>query len=139
MHVVHEQAVEGIDLDIGRALEHLSRHLDALGYEQAGRDIYKQDDLERPALIMLPAVGNPGDATRLRQAGFRGYLVKPVIPADLRETLETLRRTPRGAWHGLFLTRHSLAEGRRGGDVGEKELDASLESLTAVSEVSGER
>jgi len=112
---------------------------DALGYEQAGRDIYRQDDLERPALIMLPAVGNPGDATRLRQAGFRGYLVKPVIPADLRETLETLRRTPRGAWHGLFLTRHSLAEGRRGGDVGEKELDASLESLTAVSEVSGER
>jgi signal transduction histidine kinase/DNA-binding response OmpR family regulator len=105
---------------------------DALGYEQAGRDIYQQDDLERPALIMLPAVGNPGDATRLRQAGFRGYLVKPVIPADLRETLETLRRTPRGAWHGLFLTRHSLAEGRRGGDVGEKELDASLDSLTAA-------
>jgi signal transduction histidine kinase/DNA-binding response OmpR family regulator len=106
---------------------------DALGYEQAGRDIYKQDDLERPALIMLPAVGNPGDATRLRQAGFRGYLVKPVIPADLRETLETLRRTPRGAWHALFLTRHSLAEGRRGGEVGEKELDASLDSLTAAA------
>jgi two-component system sensor histidine kinase/response regulator len=112
---------------------------DALGYEEAGREIYNQDDLERPALIMLPAVGNPGDATRLRQAGFRGYLVKPVVPADLRETLEALRRTPRGAWHALFLTRHSLAEARRGGDAGEKELDASLESLTAVSEVSGEQ
>ena len=112
---------------------------DALGYEEAGREIYNQDELERPALIMLPAVGTPGDATRLRQAGFRGYLVKPVVPADLRETLEALRRTPRGVWHSLFLTRHSLAEARRGGDVGEKELDASLESLTAVSEVSSER
>ncbi len=112
---------------------------DALGYEEAGREIYNQDELERPALIMLPAVGTPGDATRLRQAGFRGYLVKPVVPADLRETLEALRRTPRGAWHSLFLTRHSLAEARRGGDAGEKELDASLESLTALSEVSGKR
>lgn len=107
---------------------------DALGYEQAGRDIYNQEDLDHPALIMLPAVGNPGDATRLRQAGFRGYLVKPVVPADLRETLETLRRTPRVAWHALFLTRHSLAESRRGGDVAEEELDASLDTLTAATQ-----
>jgi two-component system sensor histidine kinase/response regulator len=106
---------------------------DALGYEQAGRDMQNHDELERPALIMLPAVGNPGDATRLRQAGFRGYLVKPVAPADLRETLETLRRTSRGAWHSLFLTRHSLAEARRGGDVGEEELAANLQTLTAVT------
>ena len=107
---------------------------DALGYEEAGKDILNEDALGRPALIMLPAVGNAGDATRLRQAGFRGYLVKPVVPADLRETLETLRRTPRSAWLGLFLTRHSLAEARRGEEVPEAELDASLESLTAVSE-----
>ena len=82
-----------------------------------------------PALIMLPAVGNPGDARRLRDAGFRGYLVKPVAPSDLRETLETLRRTPRRAWQGLFLTRHSLAESRRGGVVPDAELEASLGEL----------
>ncbi len=109
---------------------------DALGYEQAGRQILDNDDLARPALIMLPAVGNPGDATRLRQAGFRGYLVKPVAPSDLRETLETLRRTSRGAWHGLFLTRHTLAEARRGGDVPEEEMNASLQQLVAVGESS---
>jgi hypothetical protein len=44
-----------------------------------------------------------------------------------------LRRTPRVAWHALFLTRHSLAEARRGGDVGEEELDASLDTLTAAT------
>jgi signal transduction histidine kinase/CheY-like chemotaxis protein len=107
---------------------------DALGYEQAGRDILNDDSLARPALIMLPAVGNPGDATRLRQAGFRGYLVKPVAPSDLRETLETLRRTSRGAWHSLFLTRHSLAEARRGGEPPEEEMNASLEQLISIGE-----
>jgi CheY-like chemotaxis protein len=62
---------------------------------------------------MLPAAGYPGDAKRLMEAGFRGYLVKPVVPADLRETLEILRRTPRTRWDRLFITRHSLAEGRQ--------------------------
>ncbi|HEU5217013.1 MAG TPA: hybrid sensor histidine kinase/response regulator [Gemmatimonadales bacterium] len=102
---------------------------DALGYEQIGREILERADLARPALIMLPAVGNPGDASRLRQAGFRGYLAKPVAPSDLRETLETLRRTSRGSWHTLFLTRHTLAEARRDGAAPEDEVNASLEQL----------
>ena len=81
-------------------------------YPDLGREIVGDESLGKPALIMLPAVGNPGDARRLMEAGFRGYLVKPVAPSDLRETLEQLRRTRRGSWHRLFLTRHSLAEAR---------------------------
>lgn len=95
-------------------------------YVQVGREIVAEEELGKPALLMLPTVGNPGDARRLMEAGFRGYLVKPVAPADLREALETLRRTPRGAWHRLFVTRHFLAEARRGGEVREEELEASL-------------
>lgn len=102
---------------------------DSEDYPPIGRQIIGDATLGRPALIMLPAVGNPGDARRLMDAGFRGYLVKPVAPADLRETLETLRRTPRSVWHTLFLTRHSLAEGRRGGEVRDEEVDASLQQL----------
>jgi len=82
-------------------------------YAELGRQIVARETFGKPALIMLPAVGNPGDARRLMEAGFRGYLVKPVAPADLREALETLRRTPRSLWHRLFLTRHSLAESRQ--------------------------
>jgi signal transduction histidine kinase/CheY-like chemotaxis protein len=103
---------------------------DAQGYDQVGRAILNDERLGQPALIMLPAVGNPGDAGRLREAGFRGYLVKPVMPADLRETLETLRRTPQSAWYELFLTRHSLAEGRSGSSDRDEELEASLVLLT---------
>ncbi len=102
---------------------------DALGYDEIGKQILNDDRLGHPALIMLPAVGNPGDARRLREAGFRGYLVKPVAPSDLRETLEALRRTPHSVWHSLFLTRHSLMEARRGGDVRDEELEASLKHL----------
>ncbi|HEV8149598.1 MAG TPA: hybrid sensor histidine kinase/response regulator [Gemmatimonadales bacterium] len=102
---------------------------DAEEYERIGREISGDAELGKPALVMLPAVGNPGDARRLMDAGFRGYLVKPVAPADLRETLETLRRTPRAAWHTLLLTRHSLAEARRGEEIEDVEEDAGLTQL----------
>lgn len=105
-------------------------------YVQVGRDIVAEEALGKPALLMLPAVGNPGDARRLMEAGFRGYLVKPVTPVDLREALETLRRLPRSTWHRLFITRHYLAEARRGRGVGEEELEASLGHL---AEVNGEQ
>ncbi len=102
---------------------------DADEYHTIGRAIVTDPALGKPALIMLPAAGNPGDARRLMDAGFRGYLVKPIAPADLRETLETLRRAPRSAWHRLFLTRHSLAEARRGGAVKDEEVETSLGHL----------
>ena len=98
---------------LGRAISTVifSDH-DAIGYDIIGKQILADERLGRPALIMLPAVGNPGDARRLREGGFRGYLVKPVVPADLRETLEALRRAPPGVWTGSFVTRHTLAESR---------------------------
>ena len=102
---------------------------DADGYDAIARRIQSEPELGQPALIMLPAVGNPGDARRLREAGFRGYLVKPVAPADLREMLEALRRMPAGVWTGTILTRHALAEARLGGGVREDELEATLGAL----------
>ena len=103
---------------------------DAESYGETGLVIQRSGlGNDGPALIMLTAAGYPGDARRLGEAGFRGYLVKPVAPADLREALEILRRTPRTRWDELFITRHSLAEGRK------EESDSSLDPL--VEEVSG--
>lgn len=107
---------------------------DADGYDAIARRIHGEPELGQPALIMLPAVGNPGDARRLREAGFRGYLVKPVAPADLREMLEALRRMPSGVWTGTILTRHALAEARRSGGVRDEELEATLEALANSEE-----
>lgn len=102
-------------------------------YAELGRQIVAREAFGKPALIMLPAVGNPGDARRLMEAGFRGYLVKPVAPADLREALETLRRTPRGLWHRLFLTRHSLAESRQAPKGSSSEGDVRVNSSAPPS------
>jgi two-component system, sensor histidine kinase and response regulator len=112
---------------------------DAEDYDTIGRRILGDDQYGRPALIMLPAVGNPGDARRLREAGYRGYLVKPVVPSDLREVLEVLRRIPREARHTLFLTRHTLAEARRGGDGGDSAVEAWLEDLIGTNGESANR
>jgi CheY-like chemotaxis protein len=95
----------------GIAMVIFSDH-DADGYEALGRTILAELATDRPALVMLPAVGHPGDVRRLRQAGFLGYLVKPVSLADLREVLETIHRIPPSERHTVFLTRHSLAEAR---------------------------
>src|SRR5262249_31919116 len=97
-------------------------------YVELGRQIVARELLGKPALIILPAVGNPGDARRLMETGFRGYLGKPVAPADLREALETLRRTPRGLWHKLFLTRHSLAESRQAPKGSSREGEVRVNS-----------
>jgi two-component system sensor histidine kinase/response regulator len=106
---------------------------DAEDYDTVGRKILSDERYGRPALIMLPAVGNPGDARRLRESGYRSYLVKPVVPADLREVLEVIRRIPREARHTLFLTRHSLAEARRGGEGGDSEVEARLQHLIGAN------
>jgi CheY-like chemotaxis protein len=106
---------------------------DAEDYDTVGRKLLGDERYGHPALIMLPAVGNPGDARRLREAGYRSYLVKPVVPADLREVLEVFRRIPREARHTLFLTRHSLAEARRGADGSDSEVEARLEHLIGAN------
>ena len=105
----------------------------AEGYAELGRQIVAHEALGKPALILLPAVGNPGDARLLMDAGFRGYLVKPVAPADLREALETLRRTPRSLWHRLFLTRHSLAEARQVPNGSSNEGEGRVNSSAPAS------
>ncbi|HET9275951.1 MAG TPA: ATP-binding protein [Gemmatimonadales bacterium] len=107
---------------------------DADGYEALGRMIQLELASHRPAMIMLPAVGHPGDARRLRQAGFLGYLVKPVAPGDLKDVLELVRRVRPGDRHEVFLTRHALAEARyaRRSDTGE--LEVSLDQLAIADE-----
>ena len=81
---------------------------------------FKSDEVLRPiALIAMASVGQRGDASRASAVGFAGYLVKPIRPRDLVESVGTVlaagseaRRaeaTPRQP----LVTRHSLAESRR--------------------------
>ena len=83
--------------------------------EELARIIKADTMISKTELIMLSSVGRLGDAARLREIGFAGYLVKPVNPSLFFNCLltvllgqgvsETGDPTP-----APLVTRHSLVE-----------------------------
>ena len=67
-------------------------------------------------LVLLTSLGRRGDATAAREAGFSGYLTKPVRKAQLQECLlAVMNRIPqddKGQVSSSLITRHSLSEVR---------------------------
>ncbi len=101
---------------------------------ELARDL-KADSLLAPvALVMVTAVGSPGDGQKLWSAGFAAYLRKPVPAEEIRESLEALSRLgPTGKGNSL-ITRHSLAEIRNAQSFEVEGIDEMLASLTAPEE-----
>lgn len=72
-------------------------------------------ELSDVAIILLTSAGLRGDAARCRDLGIKAYLPKPVVPADL---LDSIRRilgqvAADNGESSILLTRHSLREARR--------------------------
>jgi len=105
---------------------------------ELARDL-KADSLLAPvALVMVTAVGSPGDGQKLWSAGFAAYLRKPVPAEEIRESLEALSRLgPTGKGNSL-ITRHSLAEIRNAQSFEVEGIDEMLASLTAPEESTAE-
>ncbi|MHB1329091.1 MAG: ATP-binding response regulator, partial [Gemmatimonadales bacterium] len=101
---------------------------------ELARDL-KTDSLLAPvALVMVTAVGSPGDGQKLWNAGFAAYLRKPVPAEEIRESLDALARLgPTGKGNSL-ITRHSLAEIRNAQSFEVEGIDEMLASLTAPAE-----
>ncbi len=92
----------------------------------------KADERLAPvALVMLTAVGSPGEAKKLWHAGFAAYLRKPVPHEELRETLTALAQVGHDGRGPSLITRHSLAEARSAQPFETDGIDAVLASLTA--------
>lgn len=84
--------------------------------EELGQRIKADPYLKETRLIMITSLGERGDAQRLLQIGFSGYLSKPVRREQLRRCMETVMnyaRTQPGA-EGILVTSHLLAEHRQG-------------------------
>ncbi len=84
--------------------------------EALGKQIKKDPDLKNTLLIMMTHLGRRGDAARLEDAGFSGYLNKPVKQSLLLDCLLSVlsgkqRDTARPGQR--IVTRHSIAEARR--------------------------
>ena len=99
------------------AVAMISQHLQVLGGEELGHAVRADQALDATRLVMIADVGRPGDGGRVKAAGFVGYFMKPLDPAQLHAALAEVLQpggedTPAG--DRPLVTRHSLAEARRG-------------------------
>ena len=85
--------------------------------EALGAEIRRDTALQGTRTMLLTSVGRKGDAQLAMRAGFSAYLIKPVPWSELYDALaEVLRRpsAPLESTESGLVTRHSLAEARRG-------------------------
>lgn len=113
LRTLHEGAAHGTPFDVAL----VDRQLELLDGEELGRAVRADAALESVRLAMLTRVGRAGDAARVKAAGFDAYLLKPVAASQLHEALvEVLQpgHAERAPEARPLVTRHSLAEARRG-------------------------
>ncbi len=80
--------------------------------EATCRDILSAVSTQRVPLIVAPATGERGDAARFRALGVRGYLPRPVTPAELGDTIRAAAALPAETVGSEIVTRHWLRERR---------------------------
>jgi PAS domain S-box-containing protein len=91
--------------------------MDDMDGEQLGWAIRSDAVFENTLTILTTSIGRKGDAQRAQTMGFSAYLLKPIQWGELYDALievvHAREQAASGAPQGL-VTRHSLAEARRG-------------------------
>jgi len=81
-----------------------------------GEQIKAHPQLSDTVLVMLTSAGRRGDARKMLEAGFTGYLVKPVKQSQLLDCLRTVTGVSDDSGQSpleAIVTRHSLNEDRK--------------------------
>lgn len=66
----------------------------------------------RIPLVVAPSIGERGDAARFRSLGVRGYIPRPIAPAELSDLLRAAIAMPTDQVGMEIITRHWLRERR---------------------------
>jgi PAS domain S-box-containing protein len=83
-------------------------------WETLHRELLQRSGVHKVRLVMITGVGHQGDAARLRSAGYRAYLTKPVNGKQLAECLRTVTAPQTCATDEVdIITRHSLQDRRK--------------------------
>jgi CheY-like chemotaxis protein len=90
----------------------LDQQMPGINGESLARKIKADQDLKDTVLVMLTSIGAPGDAARMKEAGFAAYLTKPARHSQLLEALVTVWDSRKREQSAPLVTRHSLAESR---------------------------
>jgi PAS domain S-box-containing protein len=78
--------------------------------ESLGRAIQADGRLQGTRMLLMTSLGQRGDARRFREAGFSGYLCKPVLHGELQSCLNLAAGGGAGT---AFVTRHAAREAAR--------------------------
>jgi CheY-like chemotaxis protein len=87
----------------------LDQHMPGLSGEDVARMIRTRPDLTRTALVLLTSSGVRGDAQRMEEAGFNGYLLKPS-PTELLGSVLATALSRMSSGEGPLVIRHQLQE-----------------------------
>ena len=80
---------------------------------ELGRKIKENRQIREIRLVMMTSLGQRGDAARLEEIGFSGYLTKPVRQSQLRESLGLVmgrKENPEEKATRPLVTRHTVTE-----------------------------
>ena len=83
---------------------------------ELGKRIKADPDINETHLILMTSFGKRGDAARLEEIGFEGYLPKPVKHSVLYDCLATVaggKACEKGDGRKKLVTRHTIAESKR--------------------------
>jgi two-component system, sensor histidine kinase and response regulator len=142
MEKLHEAHCAGHPFDMAL----LDMQMPGITGEELGRLIKQDETLKETRLIMITSLGERGEARRLVQIGFSGYLSKPVRREQLRRCLETVMgfSDEETAVDRPLITSHVLAESRQGSRrvlivednlVNQKVARAMIEKLGLLVEI----
>ncbi len=115
-----EEALEalraGVEGDDPFQLAVLDLVMPGMDGEAVACEIKRDPQLAETVLVAMPSAGRRGDAARLGQLGFAGYLPKPLRAGYLRDCLRAVLGREDGAAGRIapMVTRHSIEEQRRG-------------------------
>jgi signal transduction histidine kinase/CheY-like chemotaxis protein len=88
-------------------LDHLMPDMDG---EELGRTLRADPAFANLALVLFTSSGRRGEARRFTEAGFDGYLVKPLRPSLLHEALAAVLGARDQGRNVPLVTKHLLAE-----------------------------
>ena len=108
---VHQLVRDALNVEQPYALVILDAQMPDLDGFTLAAQLRQDTSLTGLRLMLLTSAAMPGDGQRCRELGIQGYLPKPASRADL---LDAVGSVLRGQVDRGVVTRHSMAEARRG-------------------------
>ncbi len=102
--------------------------------ESFGRAVRGEADISDVLLVLLTSLGQRGDAQRMEDLGFSGYLTRPIRQSELMDALATIWSAHLAGEEVGLVTRHTIAESRETGALLAEEAGVIMNAKVLVAE-----